>query len=120
MFVKHAWLTFYYGLARTRAQKYFIHFMQLIAVSFGISSVIVILLQCIPLNLVWDKDLEPRIESVGKRKCINVLAFFYANAIIMIVNDIVMYLIPVFLLRNVDMLRSHRVGIFALFGVGGL
>lgn len=118
MLVKHAWLTFYYGLARTRAQRYFIHFMQFVAASFGISSVIVVLLQCIPLSLVWTQSLDAQQERSGK--CINLIAFFYSNSIIMIVNDLVMYLMPMWLLRNVDMLRGHRVSIYALFGVGGL
>lgn len=118
MLVKHAWLTFYYGLARSRAQRYFIHFMQFVAASFGISSVLVILLQCIPLNLVWKQGLDPDEESSGQ--CINLIAFFYANSIIMIVNDLVLYLMPMWLLRNVDMLRGHRMSIYALFAVGGL
>lgn len=118
MFVKHAWLTFYYGLARSRTQRYFIHFMQFTAAAFGISSVLVVVLQCIPLRYVWQKDLAPPVEDSAQ--CINLVAFFYANAIIMIVNDVVMYLIPMFLLRDVDMLKPYRWGIYALFGIGGL
>lgn len=118
MLVKHAWLTFYYGLARTRCQRYFIHFMQFVAASFGISSIIVVLLQCIPLSLAWTQSTDAAQERSGH--CINLLAFFYSNAIIMIVNDLVLYLMPMWLLRNVDMLRGHRVGLYALFGVGGL
>ncbi|EXJ88048.1 hypothetical protein A1O1_04975 [Capronia coronata CBS 617.96] len=118
MFVKHAWLTFYYGLARTRWQTYFIHFMQFVAAGFGISSVIVILAQCIPLSHVWHAGVTPADEVPAK--CINLAAFLYANAIIMIVNDVIMYLIPMVLLRNVDMVRPHRWGVYALFAVGGL
>ena len=114
MFVKHSWLTFYYGLARTKAQRYFIHFMQFFAAGFGISSIFVAMLQCIPLSHVWQHDQE----TPGK--CINLLAFFYSNSIIMIMNDTVMYLMPMCLLRNVDMLRGQRAAIYALFGVGGL
>lgn len=118
MLVKHAWLTFYYGLARTKSQIYFIHFMQAVAAGFGISSVLVVPLQCTPLSEVWDNSLSPATEGSGK--CINLVAFFYANSIFMIVNDIVMYLMPIWLLRNVEMLRGRRIGIYALFGVGGL
>lgn len=92
--------------------------MQFVAASFGISSVIVILLQCQPLSRVWDQNLDPQEESSGK--CINLIAFFYANSIIMIVNDLVLYLMSMWLLRKVDMLRGHRMSIYALFGVGGL
>ncbi|KAJ9495672.1 hypothetical protein LTR96_008812 [Exophiala xenobiotica] len=118
MFVKHAWLTFYYGLARTRPQTWFIHFMQFIAAAFGISSVLVIVLQCVPLSHVWTRWLIPPVEDGAE--CINLMAFFYFNSIFMIANDTVMYLIPVMLLRNVDMLRGHRWGIYTLFGVGGV
>ncbi|KAK4934524.1 hypothetical protein LTR10_024241 [Elasticomyces elasticus] len=118
MFIKHAWLTFYYGLARTRLQRYFTHFMQFVAAGFGISSVLVILLQCVPLSHVWTKHLIPPTEDGAK--CIDLINFFYANSIIMIVNDTVMYLMPVFMLQDVDMLRGHRWGIYTLFGVGGV
>lgn len=118
MFVKHAWLTFYYGLARTRLQRYFIHFMQFVAAGFGISSVLVVVLQCIPLSYVWTKNLVPPTE--GGAKCIDLINFFYANAIIMIVNDTIMYLMPVFMLQDVDMLRGYRWGIYALFAIGGV
>jgi len=116
MFVKHAWLTFYYGLSRTRAQRYFIHAMQIIAASFGISSTIVILTQCIPLNAVWRRNLDPRTEHSSAR-CINLMSFFYYNAAFMIVNDVVMYLIPMVLLWKVDMIRDHRWSLYALFGM---
>ena len=118
MFVKHAWLTFYYGLARTRLQRYFTHFMQFVAAAFGISSCLVILLQCTPLSHVWTKDLVPPTEDGAK--CIDLINFFYANSIIMIVNDTVMYMMPIFMLQDVDMLRGHRWGIYALFGIGGV
>lgn len=118
MFVKHAWLTFYYGLARTRPQTWFIHFMQFIAAAFGISSVLVTMLQCVPLSHVWTRWLIPPVEDGAQ--CINLMAFFYFNSIFMIANDTVLYLIPIMLLRNVDMLRGHRWGIYTLFGVGGM
>ena len=118
MFVKHAWLTFYYGLARTRVQRYFIHFMQFTAAAFGISSVLVVVLQCIPLNHVWRKNILPNEE--GDARCINLIDFFYFNSIFMIVNDVVMYMMPMWLLWKVDMLRGHRMGVYALFCVGGL
>ncbi|KAJ9607132.1 hypothetical protein H2200_008204 [Cladophialophora chaetospira] len=116
MFVKHAWLTFYYGLAQTRAQRWFIHALQVSAAAFGISSVFVILLQCIPLDGVWTWQLAPgqgRIDA----KCINLMAFFYFNAIFMIVNDIVMYLTPMVLLWKVKMIRDNRWSLYALFAI---
>ena len=92
--------------------------MQFVAASFGISSIIVVLLQCIPLDLAWAQGPDAQAERSGK--CINLIAFFYSNSIIMIVNDLVLYMMPMWLLRNVDMLRGHRAGLYALFGVGGL
>ncbi|ETI27798.1 hypothetical protein G647_00247 [Cladophialophora carrionii CBS 160.54] len=117
MFVKHAWLTFYYGLSQTRAQRWFIHMMQFIAAAFGISSIFVVLLQCVPLSGVWRRNLEPR-EEYADAKCINLMAFFYFNSIFMIVNDIIMYLIPMVLLWwKVEMIRDHRWSLYALFGI---
>ncbi|EXJ72874.1 uncharacterized protein A1O5_04022 [Cladophialophora psammophila CBS 110553] len=116
MFVKHAWLTFYYGLSQTRAQRYFIHVMQFLAVAFGTSSVAVILLQCTPLSYVWHQGLESTSGPV-KGKCINLIAFFYFNASFMIANDVVMYLIPMVLLWKVETLREHRWSLYTLFAI---
>lgn len=116
MFVKHAWLTFYYGLTRTRAQRWFIHVLQFSAAAFGISSVIVVLLQCIPLDGVWSWKPTPS-EGHIDAKCINLMAFFYFNAIFMIVNDVVMYLTPMVLLWKVEMIRDSRWSLYALFGI---
>ena len=115
-FVKHAWLTFYYDLSRTRGQRWFIHVMQIIAATFGFSSVFVILLQCIPLHTVWRRNLDPSAEQ-SSAKCIDLITFFYFNSIFMIINDVVMYLIPMALLWKVDMIRDQRCSLFALFGV---
>ena len=90
--------------------------MQLVAAAFGISSVVVILLQCIPLNAVWRRNLEPQTEQADAR-CINLMSFFYWNSCFMIVNDIVMYLIPMVLLWKVEMIRDHRWSLYALFGI---
>ncbi|KIW73778.1 hypothetical protein, variant [Phialophora macrospora] len=116
MFVKHAWLTFYYGLSQTRVQRWFIHMMQVVAAAFGISSVIVILLQCVPLNAVWHRIPVPQ-QGHADVKCINLMAFFYFNSIFMIVNDVVMYLTPMVLLWKVEMIRDHRWSLYALFSI---
>ncbi|KIW21421.1 hypothetical protein PV08_02001 [Exophiala spinifera] len=118
MFVKHAWLTFYYALARTRTQTWIIHGMQFVAFGFGISSILVIMLQCIPLSHVWTKVRDP--PPTDQARCVNLMAYFYFNAGFMVLNDTIMYMLPVFLLRNVDMLRGHRWGIYSLFAVGGV
>jgi hypothetical protein len=87
--------------------------MQFLAAGFGISSVIVILLQCIPLHVVWHRNLEEHSNA----RCINLIAFFYFNATFMIVNDLVMYLIPIVLLWKIEEIRDHRWSLYALFGV---
>jgi hypothetical protein len=114
MFVKHAWLTFYYGLSRTRAQRWFIHGMQIVAATFGISSVIVSLLQCVPLSATWSHAVQ---NGQSEPRCINLLAFYYYNASFMIANDIVMYLTPMVLLWKVDQIRDQRWSLYALFGI---
>ncbi|KIY00366.1 uncharacterized protein Z520_04051 [Fonsecaea multimorphosa CBS 102226] len=116
MFVKHAWLTFYYGLAQTRAQRYFIHLMQFSAVAFGLSSVLVVLLQCVPLNYAWRRYHEPT-NGHENGKCVDLLDYFYFNASFMIANDVVMYLIPMVFLWKVQTLREHRFSLYALFGI---
>jgi hypothetical protein len=112
MFVKLALLVFYRLLSSEVGFLRFVTFMMVTAVGFGISSTLVLIFQCQPISKAWDLD-EPG-------KCLSIPDFYYANASIMIASDIVMYLMPMFSIRGLQLRRSKRIVVNILFGLGAL
>jgi hypothetical protein len=86
-------------------------------IGFCTSSVLVFvpvtILQCQPVSFAWNKSFS------GGGKCVNYNAAAWANAGINIVQDILIVLLPMNELRALR-LGGMNVGIYALFGVGGL
>lgn len=112
MFVKLGLLLFYLRTTHERKHIYSIWLMIVIAIGFGLSSILVTVFQCTPANKLW--------YSTKPGKCINVLAFFYANASIMIGNDIIMYIMPIIFTWDLQLRRAQRIALVLLFALGAL
>lgn len=110
--VKHSLLFFYSELTFERWHRQFIYIMHALAFGFGLSCCIIGIFQCIPVQKLWDNSLEGH--------CIDAAAFGYYNAIFMLLNDIVLYIMPVIFTWNVSLRRSHRIAVNFLFALGGL
>ncbi|PNS14233.1 hypothetical protein CAC42_6746 [Sphaceloma murrayae] len=110
MFVKLSLLAFYRKLAPDARYNWILWIMAVVAVIFGIGSIITAGLSCIPISKVWNPN-EPGY-------CINLEAFYYANGAIMIVNDIILYILPIIIVRGVQLSRSRRAAMNLLFGLG--
>ena len=68
--------------------------------------------QCHPIIYVWRKDL--------KGKCVNYNSVAWSNAAINIFQDIIIILLPMNELRHLQLSRKKKIGMYAMFGVGGL
>jgi len=110
MFVKFGLLIFYLRTTYERCHRWAIWAMVCVAFCFGTSSVIVVLFQCIPPNKLWHPAFTGH--------CVNILSFFYANAIIMIVNDTIMYIMPIIFTWNLALRRPQRIVLNLLFALG--
>jgi hypothetical protein len=110
--VKHSLLFFYSELTFEHWHRVFIYIMHAVAFSFGFSCVVIGIFQCIPVQKFWNNELEGY--------CINNDSFGYYNSIFMLVNDVVLYIMPVIFTWNVRLRRSHRVAVNCLFALGGL
>lgn len=64
-----------------------------------------------PLHAIWD-------WSVTEGTCINVSAFYIANAVTMIGMDIVLYVMPVIFTWKLRLSRAKKIGLNVLFGLG--
>ncbi|KAF4967676.1 hypothetical protein FSARC_4811 [Fusarium sarcochroum] len=78
---------------------------------WGASQAIMVFLQCIPLQAVWD----PRIKG----RCIaNVTKWWYINGIVNIVSDFAIMLLPIPLIWKLNMPRSQKIILSGIFGLG--
>lgn len=109
-FVKHSLLFFYAELTFERWHRRWIVAMHAIAFAFGSSCVFVIIFQCRPVRKLW----YPEIPGW----CIDMNAFGYFNSIFMLVNDVVLYAMPVIFTWKLKLHRAHRIAINILFALG--
>lgn len=112
MFVKFGLLLFYLRTTFERKNLYAIWTMMVIALGFGISSILVIVFQCQPLDKIWN--------FYKPGHCIDIISFFYANACIMIANDAIMYAMPIVFTWNLQLRRPQRIVLNLLFALGAL
>ncbi|KAH0244297.1 hypothetical protein KCU71_g23879, partial [Aureobasidium melanogenum] len=110
MFVKFALLFFYRHTTYERWHHWVIWFMEFIAFAFGVSSILVMIFQCVPIAHLWDKNTPGT--------CIDIKAFFYSNSIIMIVNDIILYVLPIIFTWKLQLRLTQRIVLNLLFALG--
>ena len=76
--------------------------------------VLVTIFQCHPVSFAWDKT------SADRGKCVNYNAAAWANAGINILQDILIVALPMGELTALQLGKMKKIGIYAMFGVGGL
>ncbi|KAF2736366.1 hypothetical protein EJ04DRAFT_490170 [Polyplosphaeria fusca] len=110
--VKHALLLFYSEITREKKHIVSIYIMHFVAFGFGLSSILVDLFQCRPFHKAWDGDTPGY--------CVRLDIFFYINGSIMLTTDLILYIMPVVFTWNLQLRRPQRIGLNALFALGGL
>ncbi|KAF1973570.1 hypothetical protein BU23DRAFT_417880, partial [Bimuria novae-zelandiae CBS 107.79] len=112
--IKFSLLTFFTRLSSARAFTTLVYVMLFIVGGTGIGSVTTVLLQCRPLDALWDASKVPG------AKCIRIVDFYYANAALNITTDVLILLLPIRVLWGLHMPLRQRLSLCALFGMGGL
>lgn len=110
MFVKLSLLAFYRKLSPDNRFDWVLWVMAAVAVIFGIGSILSVCLSCVPLSKVWHPQLPGR--------CINLEAFYYANGGFMIFNDIILYILPIVIVRGVQLSKAKAAAMNLLFALG--
>lgn len=79
------------------------------------SSIITILtiLSCRPVQFFWDRDI------LGGA-CLNITALAYANSGLAVIQDLIIIILPIFMLWNLQMSRKKKVFIGIMFALGGV
>lgn len=69
-------------------------------------------LQCLPVNSIW--------ETGVKGKCTNFVASIYAGAALSIFEDIVIIVLPLFVLRDLNLTFRKKMALTLVFALGSL
>lgn len=84
-----------------------------IVTTSGIFMVLTSSFSCLPVRYFWDPSVE------GGR-CINRVAFWYSTSAINISTDLAVWLLPMPVLKNLQLPRRQKYTLIGVFALGGL
>lgn len=74
--------------------------------------VFVVLFQCLPVNAIWDRSIEA--------KCLSINAAGYAGAVMAVIEDIALIILPIPELLKLQVTGRKRVGLGIMFAIASL
>jgi hypothetical protein len=118
--VKHSLLLLYSTLTIDYWPRISIKIMHCVAAAFGVTCITFTLVQCIPRHEhMWD-EIATDPYWFYSSDCINMNAFNYFNSIFMLVNDTILYAMPLVFTWRLNVSRPQRIAVNLLFALGGL
>lgn len=94
--------------------RYILLAMGGVVIAYSVAGMLGTVLPCVPLSDLW----EP--PSNNPAVCINFGAAIFAVGVINIVTDIIILSLPIPLVWSLQMSRSHKWQVVAVFSLGGL
>lgn len=79
---------------------------------YAFASIIATVVQCLPVRRAWDHEIAGN--------CINLTAFWYANATANVLGDIFILGLPMPVIMNLNLPSRQRWGLALVFALGGL
>jgi hypothetical protein len=80
---------------------------------YGVWALFSSIFLCYPIRFFWDK-------SIQDGKCIDQFAVWFSNASINILQDFVILLLPMPMLRNLEIPRRQKRALMMVFALGGV
>ncbi|KAH8588055.1 hypothetical protein B0O99DRAFT_747143 [Bisporella sp. PMI_857] len=109
-FIKLSLLSFYLRLSPDMTFRVVTLALFIVCVLFMVGCVMGVLLQCIPLSMLWDPS--------PKGKCFNIGLFYFASAIIHILTEAAIYILPIKTLLGLRLPMKQKLGLCLLFSIG--
>ena len=110
---KIAILLLYIRIAVSKTLRTLIIIMMVFAVTSALGCVLASIFQCNPIHKAWDTS------STVPGKCINVSALFYAQAGLDILQDCIIYVLPMRMLYQIQIPRRQKIALMFVFAIGG-
>lgn len=88
------------------------HILLAVVIAWTIAMFFATLFQCYPITSL--------VEPFYGRKCIDTIAFWYAGGVTDIVLDFMILILPVPMVLGLQLPRKQKLGVLAMFLLGGL
>jgi hypothetical protein len=112
-FIKVSALSLYLRLTPNVNFRRIAGLMVTVVICQSLSNVTTCIFQCSPVEFIWNKSLP------GGR-CIDINAFYLANAALNILTDFLTYTLPMPMLWKLKLPRRQKIGLCGILGLGGL
>lgn len=96
----------------SRPRKLCIYMLTTIA-AYGTAMLFGSIFACTPVSYFWNKGIK-------NGHCINLLAFWFSNASFNILTDLTICVLPIPVLKGLQLPKKQKYGLIAVFMVGGL
>ncbi len=113
LFIKVSILNFYLRFSVERAFRFAVYFVMLVSVGYTIPNAILVLYACRPMHAYWD-------FSVTEKQCVNLNAAFHTANALNMVTDFAILLLPIWMLRPMQVPLSKKIGVALILMAGGL
>lgn len=111
-FIKVSVLSLYRRLRDPTLSKLSVILMGVI-ICQATANVLVCIFQCSPIQGAWDITIPPT-----ELKCIDINAFYLANAAVNIFTDLLTYTLPIPLVTKLQMPRRKKIGVAVILCLG--
>lgn len=106
-------LFFYYRLSVSGGFRVSVNVLIVINIALTVSIFFADLFQCTPVAFVWD-------STIPGGKCMNTKAFFIGSAVLNIVSDFAVLLLPIPMVMGLKINTRKKIALISLFSLGGL
>ncbi|KAG9252570.1 uncharacterized protein F5Z01DRAFT_690857 [Emericellopsis atlantica] len=79
-------------------------------VAHGLIYMLLVILQCLPVHSIWDRSVQA--------KCVNITAMTFSGAILSIIEDIVIFALPIKEVFQLRLTMQKRIALVLMFSVG--
>lgn len=104
-------LLLYHRLSVSRTFRIWINILIGVNIALTISIFVADLLQCIPMAYLWDK-------TIPGGTCMNQQAFFIASAVVNIISDCAVLILPIPMVWGMQTNTRKKVALIFLFSLG--
>lgn len=109
---KASLLAFYSRVFTSRGFRIAVWSAAAFLVGHGIIFLGLVIFQCTPISSIWNRSLE--------NKCLNLTAIGYAGGVFSIVEDIVIFIMPIPELWKLQLGRQKKAALLFMFSIGSL
>ena len=102
----------YLRIFTTKKFRRAVHIIMGYVILYAIASILATIVQCMPLERIWAHAVPGT--------CINLTAFWYANASANIIGDFLILALPMPVIRRLQLPQRQRLGLMIVFALGGL